>query len=276
MSAVETYKAMIDAAGAQRARIHGERSLSERFDEAGNAQRFRTDPRRALNASLEILAGFIEPGDVLLDVGGGSGRIGLPLALRCRELINVDPSLAMVRGFDECAAEAGIGNVRSIQADWLDAPDIEADVALTVHVTYFVRDIDAFIRKLCVSARRRVIIYINSFPNPNRSDRLFRLVYGEDQARHPSHQELMEVIWELGILPEVRVLPIRGGGGGKPGSKEEAIKQALGGSWLAPSTREDAARVLESHFDELFTLDDDGYRALWQPESRELIITWET
>ena len=70
MSAVETYKAMIDAAGAQRARIHGERSLSERFDEAGNAQRFRTDPRRALNAGLEILAGFIEPGDVLLDVGG--------------------------------------------------------------------------------------------------------------------------------------------------------------------------------------------------------------
>jgi len=86
----------------------------------------------------------------------------------------------------------------------------------------------------------------------------------------------MAVIWELGIIPEVRVLPIRNGGGGKPGSKEEAIKQALGGSWLAPSTREDAARVLEAHFDELFTLDDDGYRALWQPESRELIITWET
>ena len=115
MNAAENYIAMMDSASAQRAKIHGGRAPSERWSDTGSARRLRSDPHRSPNANMEILAGFIEPTDILLDVGGGAGRIGLPLALRCRELINVDPSAAMLREFEECAAEAGIDNARCIE-----------------------------------------------------------------------------------------------------------------------------------------------------------------
>ena len=275
MSAADTYIAMVDAANAQRSRIHGEAAPGERFDNLASARRFRSDPHRALDAGMEIIAGFIQPTDVLLDVGGGAGRLGLPLALRCRELINVDPSRHMLDEFQECASEAGINNARSIEGDWLEVAAVTADVALSAHVIYFVRDIVAFIQKLIASARRRVIIYINSFANPNRSDRLFHLVYGEEQATLPANRELMEVFWEMGIIPDVRVLPIAAGGQ-NPTTRGAAIEQALGGTWLAAGDRDKAAGVLESHFDQLFSHENDGYKALWQPQGRELLITWET
>jgi len=267
---------MADAATAQRNRIHGQAATGRRFDDPGSARRFRADPRRELGASLEILAGFIEPSDVLLDVGGGAGRIGLPLALRCRELINVDPSPNMLAEFAASAEEADISNVRSIEGDWLEVAAVTADVALSAHVTYFVRDIVAFIQKLIASARRRVIIYINSFANPNRSDRLFQLVYGEEQATLPANRELMEVIWEMCIFPDVKVLPAATSGGQKPATRQEAIEQALGGTWVATGDRNNATKVLESNFDELFCHENGGYKALWPPQGRELLITWET
>ena len=59
------------------------------------AAQFRFDPRRELDANLAALASCVEPGDVLVDVGGGAGRVSLPLALRCQEVVTVEPSPAM-------------------------------------------------------------------------------------------------------------------------------------------------------------------------------------
>ena len=55
-------------------------------------------------------------------------------------------------------------------------------------------------------------------------------MYGEDQATLPAFRELMEVIWDLDIFPDVTVLPLPSGGGRNP-TREAAIEQALEGSW---------------------------------------------
>ena len=91
------------------------------------AQRF--DPHRDSDAPSSTIASYVEPDDVVIDVGGGAGRVALPLALRCREVINVDSSPAMKHAFEECAKEAGINNVRFVQSDWLDTEGIEGDVS---------------------------------------------------------------------------------------------------------------------------------------------------
>ena len=88
MHAAEIYAARIEAVRVQRARLPGAPSLDDLWG-GGVAQRFRFDPHRPLDANLTRLASSLHPDDVFLDVGGGAGRVALPLALRCREVIYV-------------------------------------------------------------------------------------------------------------------------------------------------------------------------------------------
>jgi 2-polyprenyl-3-methyl-5-hydroxy-6-metoxy-1,4-benzoquinol methylase len=206
MTAAETYATRIDAVRAQRVRLHGAPPPDDPW--AGPiAQRFRADPHRPLDANVAALASYIRPEDVLIDVGGGAGRVALPLALRCREVTVVDASPGMGTEFATVATEAGITNARFVHANWLEAAGLQGDVALASNVTYFVREIVPFIEKLATAARRRVMITVWSVANPNQSAALFRLVYGEEPVGVPGYRELLPVLWELDILPDVHVLP---------------------------------------------------------------------
>ena len=281
MTAAETYAARIDAVRAQRARLHGAPPPDDPW-EGPVARRFRADPHRTLDANLAVLASYTRPEDVLLDVGGGAGRVALPLALRCREVITVDASPGMGAEFAAAAAEAGIANARFIHANWLEAEGLQGDVALTANVTYFVRDIVRFIEKLATAARRRVMITVWSVANPNQSAQLFHLVYGEEQVAAPGHRELLPVLWELGILPDVHVLPglprVPGGpmGARLPQTPDDAVQLALQGQWLGPQDHRRARGLIEERFPELFAASPEGFRLLWRQEARELLITWET
>ena len=78
MTAAETSAARIDAVSAQRLRIHGHQPLEDRFG-GPVAQCFRCDPHRSLDANLQVVASYVQPDDVLTDVGGGVG-LSLPHA----------------------------------------------------------------------------------------------------------------------------------------------------------------------------------------------------
>ena len=281
MTAAETYAARIDAVRAQRARLHGAPPPDDPW-EGPVARRFRADPHRPLDANLAVLASYTRPEDVLLDVGGGAGRVALPLALRCHEVITVDASPGMGAEFAAAAAAAGIANARFIHANWLEAEGVQGDVALTSNVTYFVRDIVRFIEKLVTAARRRVMITVWSVANPNQSAPLFHLVYGEEPVAAPGYRELLPVLWDMGILPDVHVLPgvplVPGGtlGAQMPQTPEDAVQLALQGQWLGPRDQGRARGLIEERFSELFASSPEGFRPLWRQEAREVLITWET
>jgi hypothetical protein len=108
-NAADRYAARVDAVLRQRTRLRGRQPPGDLF--AGlpsDHPLIKADPRRPLDPNLEIIASYIQPDDVIVDVGGGAGRISLPLALRCREVINVEPSIAMDAGFTANASQAGI------------------------------------------------------------------------------------------------------------------------------------------------------------------------
>ena len=123
-TAVEAYAATIDAFNAQRERTHGGNLPQDTWGGA-KARRFRADPRRELDSNSETIASYVKPEDVLVDVGGGAGRLGLPLALRCREVINVDPSPGMGEEFEAASAEAGITNARFIRSNWIESRSVQ-------------------------------------------------------------------------------------------------------------------------------------------------------
>ena len=153
MKAPNVYAAQVDAVHAQRTRIYGERQNSDLWGDQAN--RFALDPHRVIDQNLEALAGYIQPSDVVIDVGGGAGRLSLPLALGCRQVINAKPSTGMGSEFTRLSAQSGISNATWLQANWNDAEGIQGDVVITADVTYFVREIVSFIQKLAAKGLSR-------------------------------------------------------------------------------------------------------------------------
>ena len=274
VKATERYMAMVQEQAEQRARLVGDAAADAW---AGpRARLFREDPRRALDPNLEALAAYVQPRDTVIDVGGGAGRVGLPLALRCREVITVEPSAGMAEQFRSLAKEAGIGNVQMVQAGWLEAPEIAGDVVLAAHVTYFVREIEPFVEKLRRAARRRVMLVLASSPPPNEHSALYQMAYGEPKSPLPGYAELLEVLWEQGVLPEMRTLPNRSFmAGGLPQTREDAVARAVAA--FEGGDQEKLRRVIEPNVDSLYARTAEGYRPTWRSgERRELLITWET
>ena len=280
MGAVADYAALIDAVDSQRERLQGPPGPDIWGGET--AKRFRADPKRQMDDNYETLAALVKPDDVFVDAGGGAGRFSLPMALRCREVINVDLSAGMGEEFEESAAGAGIANAKFVLSDWLDVDEVQGDVVHSAHVTYFVRDIERFVAKLEGAARRRVIITLASIAEPMLNAKLFEMVYGEEQAIVPSYTYLLPALWEMGVLPDVRFLPHGTHFNGVsqlqefPQSKEDAVEVALAGVWLAPQHRDRAEKVVRERFDELFQQDSDGFIPMWLPDAQQVLITWET
>ena len=126
---------------------------------ADMAEMFRLDPRRPRDANLSALIDYLEPSDVLLDVGGGAGRISLALADCVKEIVLIEPSEGMREQFIAAQGEAGITNARITSDWWMDSGET-GDVVHLSDVTYFVRDIVPFVAKLHHAAARRVMITV--------------------------------------------------------------------------------------------------------------------
>jgi len=284
-TAAGRYAARVDAVLAQRTRLRGPEPPGDLF--AGlpsDHPLVKADPRRPLDPNLEIIASYIRPDDVIVDVGGGAGRISLPLALRCREVVNIEPSAAMGAGFRSNAALAGVGNARVVESDWIQVDPPLGTIALVNHVTYLTREIVPFIRKLERVGGRRVLITVNDPPPPSWQRVLFQLVHDETEEVVPGHVELVNVLWELGVLPDIRVLPLHAARPLVPAPTREAAIAArvagFGGDqwalWPLGSNIDRRLRsVLEARFDELFTAGPEGFVPRYITPGREILITWE-
>ena len=86
------------------ARVRANREQAERVREGPDsgdfyapvAGTFVDDPRRSNDRTLERLLEIARPGETWLDIGAGAGRYALPLAIRVREVIALDPSAGLL------------------------------------------------------------------------------------------------------------------------------------------------------------------------------------
>ena len=271
MNAAERYNAMVQARQEQQGR------LATLFDEsywARFAHTYRFDPYREPEPQLSAALRYIEPDDEILEIGGGAGRIGLPMALQAKSLTNVEPSAAMREQFAIAISEHGISNASAVASAWPPSGPVSADVVLTVDVTYFITDIEPFIRAMHESARRRVLILTWTVPPPNVNAELYRIAFGESQAPSPGFRELLPVIWDLGIVPDVHVLdqpfiwPEQ-----LPTTDEEAVQFAA--EELAAFDQLEAERNIRRQIGKLYQRGN-VYRPTWRTNSRAMLITWRT
>ena len=111
-----------------------------------------------------------------------------------------------------------------------------------------------------------------------------QLVHDETEEVVPGHVELVNVLWELGVLPDIRVLPLHAARPLVPAPTREAAIAArvagFGGDqwalWPLGSNIDRRLRsVLEARFDELFTAGPEGFVPRYITPGREILITWE-
>ena len=235
------------AAWARRVRANAEQV--ERFGEqreqdfyAPVADRFRVDPRRTGDPSLDALLELTRPDDTWLDVGAGGGRYTLPLALAVREVIAVEPSPGMLAVLREGVAQHQIGNVRALEGRWPAAagPATEADVALIAHVGYDVEQIGPFLDAMERSARRLCVAMLFWRRPAWAFDRLWPAVYGVERAPLPGLRELVTLLMARGRPVGVRLVeqePAR------LTSPDQALEGARLQTWVRPGSDADGRLV---------------------------------
>lgn len=206
MLATELWRQMIDVEHAQSDEMRG--AVPRPTDHwRPYASNFRADPRRSGDALVDLLLEFIEPNHTVLDVGAGGGRLALPIALKCKSLVAVEPSESMAEVLMQQAQESGIKNVSVVQEDWQNASVEPADIALCAHVIYTIRDIGIFLRKLEAHARKNVLIVAYNAPPQSQIYGLWKEVHGKQRLPLPSLPELKHVLEELEITYQLDLMP---------------------------------------------------------------------
>ena len=231
---------------------------------------FKADPRRTDDSEVHRLAREVTPATTLLDVGAGAGRFALPLALRCRHVTAVEPSSSMGETLRHLATETGITNVTLVARPWEEAEVEPADVVLSAHVIYSLEDIGAFVLKLTAHARQQVLMPTFMRPPSARYDSLWCRVYGEDRQTLPGAAELMEVLWELGLYPNLEMyapIPFR------PFQDwQRALETLRSRLCITPDSEHDGR--LQHAMRELLTETPTGYVMKDLPPGRLALISW--
>jgi SAM-dependent methyltransferase len=243
-----------EAAWALRVRTHHEQTARLRETPEGGdfyapvSRLFIADPRRTDDEVLDHLLPLALPADTWLDIGAGAGRYALPLALRTREVVALDPSAAMLAALREQAAEHGIANVRTIEARWPADPSAgpvpAADAALIANLGYDVEEIGQFLDAM-EAAAGRICVAILADRQPSQPAHAFwPPVHGEERAALPAFDDFLVLLRARGREPrEVRVpRPPRG----FP-SRDELVHWLRNQLFLEPGSAKDAvlARELE-------------------------------
>jgi SAM-dependent methyltransferase len=228
----------------------------------------RTEERQ--DDTVDALLELVKPDDMVLDVGGGAGRIALPIAQKCRKVVVVEPSEGMRDRLAEQVKAWRLQNVEAVGARWEEAEVEPADVVICAHVVYTVRDIAQFIAKLRASARRMVAVVLFEEPAMANYFPLWPLVYCEERLSLPAFDELKDVLNEMEIEFETRRLNEWGSRGfaDRDGVKQECMAR------LFISPESDAEQKLEKVLDNVLEDRDGRLHFEWASTHRPWLVTF--
>ena len=206
--------AELEAAWAERVRANREqvdrvREVPDRDFYAPVSSLFVADPRRTGEEALDELIALAEPDDRWLDIGAGAGRYALPLALRVREVLAVEPSASMRNALRTGKEEHGLDNVRIVAGTWpavlpeLGEPPV-AEVALVAHVGYDIEAIGPFVDGMERAAGRLCVAMLTDQSPASVADPFWPLVHGMDRVPLPALPDLAELLRARGRSIDIR------------------------------------------------------------------------
>jgi SAM-dependent methyltransferase len=196
-------------------RVRANREQAERLRESNPgdfyapvSSLFVADPRRTDEPVLDVLQALARPESTWLDIGAGAGRYALPLALRVKEVIAVEPSAGMRRALRTGIDEHGLENVRVVPGTWPEAlaelgelP--AADVAFIAHVGYDIEPIGPFLDAMEAAAGERCVAVLTDRSPAAVADPFWPVVHGESRVPLPALPDLIALLAARGRQTEV-------------------------------------------------------------------------
>jgi SAM-dependent methyltransferase len=202
------WRHMYDAERAQ-----GEAATDPAFERsadtwAGRAGRYAAASRRhpQPDAFMAALAPRLRPTDRVIDVGAGTGRYLPYLAAQVAEVIAVEPSPAMRGELELTLRELDVQNVRIIAEGWPLARPLRADVVISAHVVYGVREIGPFLEALDRSARRLCALYLGLKHPTAALAPFWARVHGQERLPLPAAIETVAACHQLGLPARLDLL----------------------------------------------------------------------
>jgi hypothetical protein len=145
-----------------------------------------------------------------------------------------------------------------------------ADVVLSAHVIYSIEDIGPFVMQLAAHARQKVCMPTFMRPPRARYAPFWPWVHGEDKLELPGAAELMQVLWELDIYPNLEMyapVPFR------PFKDwQRALDTLRSRLCVTPDTEQDAR--LQQAMRELLIETSAGYIIKGAQPGRLALISW--
>ncbi len=216
------HPSVADVLGAWATRVRENAEQVERFREVPDppdfyapvSGLFRADPRRDDEPTLDQLRALARAEDTWLDIGAGAGRYALPLALRVREVIAIEPSAGMAQALREGMIEHAVTNIRVIEGGWppddpttgapiLDAPT--GDVALIAHLGYDIERVGPFLNAMEAAATRLCVAILMERQPSSIADPFWPIVHGEERVPLPALREFVTVLLARDRTCEVRL-----------------------------------------------------------------------
>ncbi len=192
-------------------RIEKDRDPAAAWDKRAAAYRRATrDEKRATERELAVLD--LRPGDTVLDVGAGTGRLAVPIARIAAHVTALDPSGGMLSVLQEQMAAEGRTNYSGVKMRWEDAVigrDIEPHDVVIAAFSLGFYDLDAALQKLDAAALRAVYLFWHAgeWRSPDEMA-LYKTVFGEEAAMqkgYPDYIYPVNILHDAGIYPNVRV-----------------------------------------------------------------------
>lgn len=241
---------------------------------ASRAKRFAAASRRQSQPDrfMELLLPQLRPDDTVIDLGAGSGRYLPILAPACAQLIAIEPSPAMRTELERTVADAGLSNVTILSDFWPLNNSIVADVIISAHVAYGIREIGPFFTAMNAAARRSCYLYLGLRPPSATLAPFWERVHGEPRLPLPGALEALNCLHQLGIYASLELVPVSGSF--RFSSLDEALDEIRHRMRLSPRPDRDAkisSAIRELLVDigngELTLLDQPAYAGVigWRP-----------
>lgn len=158
---------------------------------------------------LRRLQSVITSQTSVLDVGAGTGRFTLALALTARHITAVEPNAAMLGYLLHDASEQGFTNITTMQTNWQDAPeDLAAEVVICSHVLYPIVDIEPFLAKLYQATHHTCYIYMRAISIDALTGHLWQHFHRDERRLPPGYIHALDVLYEMGLYADVEIVTL--------------------------------------------------------------------